>query len=329
MEQLQQLTEEQLSAARKIEKLMRLAGSPNEAEATSAVAKWQALLAQHNLSMAQVQGAGGDDGRREQAKQRGGALQYQRALWRTVAELNFCLCFVVAEWTKYPRPHVRAGRAPRTHGYTTAIKLVGRRVNVAATTAMATHLLQTVDRLCMERLHGDTSNRQFLSRWAVSWREGVAERVRQRLVDRRKQQLSAEEEKRRSAAKAAMAAGSTASALTLTDVKRQEKDLNTDFMNGLEPGTTARERAADAAAAVKKEQEYVLWAKAHPEQVRAKEAKAAEESRKYWARYRGGGGRAERDKDWSAYKDGFAKGDGVSLDQQAEHQRAKGALGHG
>lgn len=329
---LQQMTAAQLDAARKVEKLLGLGRkNSNEHEAAAATAKAMALLAEHNLSMSQVEAAGGEDGKREEAKQKGGAYLYERALWRTVAELNFCLCFVHYEWVKYARPHVRLGRPTHTHGNQAHVALVGRKVNVAATKAMVGHLLQTVNRLCLERLHGDSSNRQFLSRWAVSWREGMVERVRERLLDRRQRQLDAEELKRRAATKAAMASGSTATALTLGDVKQSEKDLNEDFLAGDAPGTTARERAEAAAARATAEALYTAWAAANPEVARAAEEKLREERKAFWRTRRGGGGggRAERDVDMSAYRDGFEKAEGVSLDQQAEDRRAKGALGHG
>lgn len=314
-----------------MEKLLGLGRrNSSEAEATAATAKAMELLAANNLTMSQVESAGGDDGKREETKQRSGAYKYQRGLWRTVAELNFCICFVTYEWTQYPKPHPRPGLAPRTHGWVAHVGLVGRRVNVAATKAMTTHLLQTVDRLCKERLHGDDTARGFLSSWAVSWREGMVERIRERLVDRRKVQLAAEEVERRRATKAAMASGTSATALTLTDVKQMEKDLNQDFRLGQEPGTTARERSEAAAAKAADEASYTRWAAANPEQARAGEELAREQRRKYWRRYGGGGGgRAEREPDWSAYKDGFSKADGVSLDQQVDRNTSRGALGHG
>lgn len=326
------MTDAQRAAAVKIEKLLRLGKSPNPAEAALAMEKAQQIALLNNLSMAQVQAAGGEDGRRQDAKQRGGHYRYQQDLWRAVAELNFCLCMVTAVWVQWPKPRGRgvAVADKRTHGWQKQLRLVGKQVNVAATKVMCEYLLQAVDRMCTEQLHGRGEGwAQFYSRWAVSFREGVVGRIVERLEAQREAAVLSEERKQeRAAAAAAMAGVSTATALTITDVKQQEADLNKDFMRGLQPGTTARRRADDAAREAKREAEYTAWAAANPEEARRKEAEAAEETRKYWARYRGGGGgERERGKDWSAYKAGYGAGDKLSLHRQAGERPVAGRIG--
>jgi len=81
--------------AEKIKKLLNLANSPCEAEATLAMARAQELLAKYNLDYAQVKDtelSGGQPGEKREKTQvnRSAKYQWQVDLWATIAEANFC-----------------------------------------------------------------------------------------------------------------------------------------------------------------------------------------------------------------------------------------------
>src|SRR6516165_6134887 len=84
------MTREKL--AERIRKLLALAGNnPSEAEAAIAMERASALLAEHNLTMAEVETLGTDDERIEGTHKSERARQtWARSLWGAVADLNFC-----------------------------------------------------------------------------------------------------------------------------------------------------------------------------------------------------------------------------------------------
>ena len=304
----------------RVRKLLALAArNPNEAEATAAAAKAQELLASYNLDMATVENAEGASGAREDAKVRGGMYHYERDLWAEVARLNFCIHFSTRQWMTR-RPELRAPdgtlvrRAVRYLAF--AHRVVGRKVNTAATRALAQYLLQTIERLCRERLGHDNS--QFFTSWAVSYREGMAERIMEKLAERRRHLLNEEQKKARKAAAearhAAMAGESSATALTLASLEKSEKDANTDFIYG--DGTSARwaaQRAERARREEEAERAWAEWAVAHPEEA-AKEARreAARVRRLRGPRYAGPSAREQR-RYGGGFRAGYEKGAEVGL----------------
>lgn len=310
----------------RVRKLLALAERKqgNEAEAAAAAAKAQELLALYNLSMSTVEQSP-QDGKREDARVRGGMYHYERDLWRAVAELNFCFYFHSWRWRTQSTKYGPVQRRQFMH------RVVGRQVNSQSTIAMSGYLQQTIERLCRERLAtshapGDI-NSQYFSSWAVAFREGAAERVMEKLRDRRRdlEQKQAAEAK----ARAARAGASTATALTLQGLAEQEADANTDFLYG--EGTSAK-RAARQAERAKAEEEAdaaaTAWAAANPEEAAAQAKKEAAESRKYWARransrtrYRAPDGREVRQNS-GAYAEGWDAGAKVGLDPQTEQKQA-------
>jgi hypothetical protein len=347
------LTDEQRDIISKVEKLMRLAGkNPNEAEAAAASAKAMELLAAYNLDISVVDGSEEGGGRRAEEKMVGGFYEFERDLWTRVADLNFCIY-----WNQHTRAWARKHlarvavymAAHPEHEHRSSIyddkglmekrlrrehRLVGRVVNIAATKAMVGYILQTIERLTAERLRerlweGDTLASQMRSRWAVSYREGMAARIAEKLWDRRQVMLQeeeqAQEEARRRAAQAAMAGASTETAITLSSLKESERDANMDFLYG--EGWSAKQaaaRAARAKAAAEAEAVYTAWAAANPEEAAAEEAKRLKEARKRSARsYRG---RAEKERDWGAYRAGYERAETVGIDPQAEGRKAAGSL---
>lgn len=256
----------------KVSKLLRLAArNPNQHEAAAATAKAQALLAALNLDMAAVEAVTGVESKRADQLLKGGRYVWQRDLWNSVADLNFCFHwsqdeFVPCENGRYYR--MEEGR--RVYGrYEAHHRLVGRVVNIQATRVMAQYLEAAIERLTRERCA--QGRIPLRSDWAYSYRRGLSDQVIVAIYERRKEQLSAETRRQREAEEAALGAAgsavSTATALTLASYADRESDANADFVFGA--GTSARwaaERAAKAKAEAEAEAEYARWAAAHPEQ---------------------------------------------------------------
>lgn len=327
-----QMDDDTRRAIDKIEKLMRLAGAnPNEAEASAALAKAQELLVAYNLTMAVVEQASGQSGKRLQEMVAGGMHKYQRKLWRYIAELNFCMY-----WTQKNQVRDGSVQAKRGRRHTHEHRLVGRTVNVSATRGMALYLDHTIERLCREMLGGD-AHKSFYSRDAVAFREGIADRVIEKIIDRRDEMVAREERDKAAAAKKAAEQGlSLATTLTVAGLTEAERDANMDFIHG--EGHSARERqrnaeweagreerrqrqaAADAAA----ERAYSQWAQANPKEAakeaakeRARERRRATSNGDY-RRYRYRQTEEDMRKDTGSYRAGYAKGEGVSIDPQVE-----------
>ena len=323
-------------AVDKIEKLMRLAGSnPNEAEATAALEKAQALLVAYNLDMSVVEQASGQSGKRLDEMVSGGMHRYQRNLWRHIAELNFCMY-----WTQKNRVRDGSFQAKKGRKWTHEHRLVGRTVNVAATKGMACYLDQTIERLCREMLGGERSM-QYYSSDAVAFREGVADRVIEKICDRREGLIKKERRDAAAAAKKAAEAGlSLSKELTISGLTEAEEAGNYDFLNG--EGAWAKKKAWEAEsdkhwaerranrakAEAEAEAAHAAWAAAHPEEA-AKEA--AKERSRQRAKDRaaerralsGGSGRyrfretkEEIRRGSNAYHEGYKKGAAVGIDPQ-------------
>lgn len=341
-----ELTPEVQKQIQTIQKLLNLAakaGTPEEA--ASATAKAQELMNKYNLESATIERQAGKDGKREELKVDGGFYEYQRNLWRAVAELNFCVYWTQmyrAEAYRYVDRYTGAKSMKKTEDnerkrvdvlkYRHA--LVGRIVNTRTTTHMAQYLLQAIERQIEERLTlrgglGKHDNEQSgidkQSNWAHSLRYGIAERVIERIEDERRTRLSKSREEARAAAKAA-GNTTTSTALTLSTYVDLETDANMDYIHGEGwSAEQARERQEMAMERKRAREEYAQWAAANPEEAR----KRAEEAEKEARRYRGGGGEGsrgglssrERRMDYSAYATGRKMGDGISLHQQAESRQ--------
>lgn len=322
------LTSEQRSVIDKVEKLLRKAGkTENENEAATFAAGAQELLAKYNLGMSIVeQNSGASSGKREDTKFEGGLYHYQREVWQAVAELNFCMYWSQYNFNK-DKKGLRFRRAGRMGGFDFQHRVVGRTVNVVATRGMAEYLLQAIERLTRERYPQPS---QFFTRSANSFREGLAETVIGKIYDRRSHLLAAdrkqEREAKRAAEKLQRQGVSTATTLTLSTLQKSEEDANTDFIYG--EGTSARwaqEEAAAARAREQRDREYTIWAKANPEEARAKEAERRKARRTSWNAGMGTD-RREKNRDHSAYYDGQDKGRAISIDPQAEGRKTAGLL---
>ena len=285
----------------KIEKLLALAqNNTSEHEAALAMEKVQTLLADYNLTLADVTQPRGDDKREAKENERNALYDHQVRLMRAVAEANFCTYRV---GTKYVQ--TKAGfRSRKFH------RLIGRQVNVIAAQHLFDYLNSTIERLAMENYPHPAN----LSKPAISWKIGCAFRLIGRLADRRREADEAQKAK----AEAAKASSPTANALVLLDtVRKSEEDANRDFINGWEPGTSALRRAqALAEMQADHEKEALRLAGLTPKE-RAKEEAAEAKAKAKWSKKADQfNNRFWKNKDMDAYFEGHKAGNSIGLDEQ-------------
>ena len=117
--------------ADKVRKLLALANNnANAEEAASAATMAAALLAEHNLTMAQVEAAADDARISNELETR----NWSRDMCHALAKLNFCKSWYTCE----------------RRGYDT-VTLIGTQANVTTTTVMLDYLVQTATRLAEEK----------------------------------------------------------------------------------------------------------------------------------------------------------------------------------
>lgn len=308
----------------KVEKLLRLASNnPNEQEAASAAAKAQELLAVYQLDMSALeQSSGKNQGRREDKRLKGGLYKWQRDLWNHVAQLNFCLYWSIRGLKK---------------GSTYEHRVIGRTANILGSKLMAEYLEQAIERITRDRY--DSNPSLYFSKAGIAFREGMADRICERLRERRREQQEAERAKE---AATPRPAGSTSTALTLVAVTKSEWDANQEFEYDLRHGPGAwaeaqrrhKEYWAEARRQTQEaEAAKAAWIEANPEEHARLEAEEQErrecqdrEERKREernARRRTGSTRT-RKSDYvrhNDYFDGHKRGADVSLDQQIDNRK--------
>lgn len=329
------------------EKLLALSrNNDNEAEAAAASAKFTKLMEDHNLDMAVLgkSGKGHQGAPRSDKKQKGGLYGWQRALWKSCAELNMCVYWSLKGLER---------------GAVYEHRILGSEVNVLATRLLAEYLQQTVERLAQDWAK-QMGYKSVFVREAIAVREGMASRLTERLAEARRQRLA---EDKRKAAEAAAAAKHPSAApgtgLVLADVIQSEDDLNWDYRYGYEPGTTARNRAEQKARDANRKARRDMWdtdrtrfysvyseadaAEMEREDAADKKREADYElymagkySDTYGTGYKkprasrstGGGYYRERAKtaaeeraELPAYREGRRKGDDIGLDQQVDKEK--------
>lgn len=339
-------TQRELDAAaeaviEKATKLLSLArNNPNEHEAQSAMAAAQRLLEAHNLDMALIERRSGSGAAPRSDKSRGGGLyKWQRSIWKATAKLNFCHYEAIKGLTKGAKYENR---------------IIGRKENVLATEIMAEYLQTTIEKLAAEWAKERGYNSRFVTE-AIQYREGMGERITQRLEQLREERLAEDKRKQREAEAAARhpanAGGGTA--LVLASVIQDEEDLNHDYVYHLEPGTTGRLRAERVARQAAAHAEYeariadaalfeAILAAFDPDQWRERDAaKQAEAARKkaeddkwladYYKRQARRRQTPTRER-WTkedqrrashAFRAGERRGEDVSLDSQIDHDEKK------
>lgn len=314
----QQLTQEAEKAIDRVTKLLALAkNNDSEAEASAAMDAAMRILEAYNLDMALVERRSGSSSarKREDQKTGGGLYKWQRTLWENVSTLNFCRYAAVKGLTAGSKYENR---------------VIGSNVNVLSTTLMADYLQQTIERLAAQWVR-DTyapGTSRFI-RDAIAYREGMADRIAQRL-----RQLRWEREDQEKRERDAMPRGD-GTALILADVVHAEQDANDDVYDGLAPGTHAKWRAdsiarrvaADAQAKFLLEErearetaDPALKAKREAEELKAKQ-KAEKENERWWAKHGNKYRNRERKADQPrspTYHDGFRAGEDINLDRQIE-----------
>lgn len=318
-----ELSEETQKAIDLVEKILRLAAkNPNKHEAENATIKAMAILAAHNLDMAAVERNSGDTGKRAQENLEGGAAEWQRDLWKSVAELNFCMYWHQTSFNPTvlgAHKEWRGGRAVRGI-YVHKHNVVGRTVNIAGTAAMAGYLQSAIDRLTRERCI--PAKITLTSKFATSYREGLTFGVTSKIYERRKELLSEEAKKVREAQERAAGSAtdgvSGGTGITLASHAQTEADANTDFIYG--EGTSAKraqERVDRARLSREAEEEHTKWALEHPKEAAKEAARQKREAEKFANRrtpgYHG---------DASAWVAGREAAKGISIDQQAGHSGA-------
>jgi hypothetical protein len=333
------LNEALIDRARKL-MAMTVERGASETEAATAARILQQMMAEHNLSFTHIEATGGTTStggtRTRENVGRRQVYQWQRSLMKAVASMNFC--------TSLERFEHRMRGPAIFDGY----DLIGRIDNVTTATLMFDYLLATIERLARAEVNNDPT--QFFTRYAHSFKEGVSDRLVERLRTQR-DEIVAEQERKAKEAAAAQPTGCTLPAL-LSDVFNSEAELNNDMVNDWEPGTTARKRmereAADRARAAERAPRFAFAkAQGHSDEVASwysygydmeraielakpskprlvkpetdkqrarRERKEENESRRYYKRREREASRLDHD----AYRSGKAAGNDVSLARQVD-----------
>jgi hypothetical protein len=304
----------------RVRKLLALAkNNPNEAEAASAANKAQELLEAYNLEMSDSHGEA--KVQRTDKRRDGGLYKWQRNIWNGVARLNFCHYI-----------SIRGLSAGSSYEH----RVIGSHANVLTTELMAQYLQDTVERLAQNWAR-DRYLKSVFVREAIAYREGMADRISEKLWERRNKVLREEEARIREEAAQRHArheADPGTSALTLVEIISTESDFNNDYLNGWELGTTARNKheselrwKAYQAEQERKQAAYEEWAKANPEEAAKLEAKAlreAAERAKMDAKKKGRKIREramteeEKRRYLPSYDAGYDKGREVGIDRQVD-----------
>tara|TARA_R110000803_G_scaffold158426_3_gene222713 strand:- start:90 stop:800 length:711 start_codon:yes stop_codon:yes gene_type:complete len=191
----------------KIQKLLALGASANEHEAASATEKAHALLAQFNLSMAEVADTAEPSNIGHATPMTKQGSPWIRTLWQAVSQLNFC------DYAASTGNH-------RTYHY-----VIGDKVNSASAVQMAEYLTATVQRLANEQARLQDGD----AKWKTGFRQGCGERLALRLRNKLAELKSTEQ-----------AQQSTGSTLPAIYTGNQEiQDYMADVLNC----TTSKKRA--------------------------------------------------------------------------------------
>lgn len=246
----------------RIKKLLAQASKENNSqhEIDLCMKRAQELMAQWNIEQTQIEAAGDptEEKRLKAEHTRSAMYKYQKTLWKTIAEVNFCLHWVLPVYKdiQVPSPYlIGKGWTPKEYeqcygepmptetinkAVTKRHHIVGRQSNVKATMMMGDYLEAAINRVCPYT--GPKTN----SRDAISWKEGCAEQVSNRLLIR----MWEMRERKKTEEEVAAAVGAL---IVLNDVYMTEYEKNIDMEFG--EGTAARWKAErEEAKAEKKAQ---------------------------------------------------------------------------
>lgn len=286
------------SIIRKIQHLLNLSSkASNEHEAALAMSKAQELLAKYNLDMAVVEATAVEGGtvaqkeKREQTKiDRSAMYKWQRDLCRAIAESNFCWYWTVEGLEDHER--VSNGRSYR-HKVKRHVVL-GKESNVLAVTYMYGWLADTIESIL------PYSGKDRNGKSAVSWREGCADRLAQRIRNKAYRMQNPEEQTQEA----------KSTGLMLRSVVQSEYAANYDAICG--EGSWDRYQKARA------EEEAKRKAEPEPEKTEAQKEKERKEQEKWWKRYQKQQQREHDKRDHEAYAAGKAAGNNISLADKLE-----------
>jgi hypothetical protein len=157
----------------RIRKVLALTQSPNENEAAAAAARLSALLAEHNLSIADLESKGqAAPGVREQPHDLGkAAFKWKLDLADGIAEFYYC--------------------APLVNRQTKTVAFIGRPDNVEALTMLYGWVIEQVKDIARDerRKHFDTTGEHIDPlRWQVGFGEGAVQRLIVRMKEMRARQ---------------------------------------------------------------------------------------------------------------------------------------------
>lgn len=305
----------------RVKKMLAIAENDGatEAEASTAAAMAAEMLEAYNLDIAQIgHTAKGPQGR-EDKKRRGGLYKWQRYLWEAVAELNFCMYWSVKGTAK---------------GSTYQHRILGAVHNVVGAEVLADYLQQTIERIAKEEARERGIN--VFKKEMIAFREGMATRLCQRLIDLRRERLR--EERRKAEEAAANQPEGSGQALVLQSLIQDEDDLNNDYRFGREPGTTAQRRRDMDARWEARKVERRQWELDNPEEAAIQKAAKKAEDDAYWKaeekKERARERRREREgyreprsrkktaeekrRDLPEFREGVERGETISLNQQVD-----------
>lgn len=267
MEQTQQ------SIVDKIKKLLALQSSPNEAEAALAASRVQELLIKYQLDLTVIREEERSATKRERTTLKRSAMyEWQRSLWATIARANFCFHWITEEYSG------RKGGKVKRH------TILGSTVNAITVQMLGEYLCDAIERLL------PYPNDLRLSRSAVSWRQGCAQRLEQRIHE---QTITAQQQTMQS---------STGTEVTVHSLYDREYIANYDALCG--EGAYARMMARRAA-----EDSENKPVKEETEAEQRKRARRMESERNKR--------RAKLARiDWEAYDQGAQAADSISLNKQ-------------
>jgi len=128
------MNDQLLKIAERIQKLLNLAGNnPSKEEAAMAAAKASALLAEHNLSLSEIQAVAGANGKEEKVEEEKFTVgHWTRWMRQSAAGLNFCTTVYSSTGKK---------------DYKDLLFLIGKPSNVASAKVLIEYLEQTGWRL--------------------------------------------------------------------------------------------------------------------------------------------------------------------------------------
>lgn len=301
----------------RIRKLLALANNnSNEHEASAAVAKAQAIMAEFNITTSET-GETSETTREKAETDLSVSKPWHEDLMAAIAKNNFC-----AHW-------VESGISRRFDG-TGSLKmrrrhmLIGRQANVLVATSVYTYLVQTMVRLCPYEDARGRSN--------ASWFAGCGDRLIARLADQRRESEAASRARRQEPGRG------DGTSLVLSDVYSSEEDLNNDMRYGYPPGTTGARRAASDARMEAWRAQWKEEAKIRPQDIvrepapevkpetdKEREKREARERRwgeAYYRRQQKEAGKVDQ----HAYARGSAAGRDIGLDTQISSTGPKKSL---